>query len=107
MSNWRGFTEEEQDILYDTYRELDEFHVENRKGISQTKYVFEVKAGNWYNWKSDMDVSIPEDLVGTWMMAYADDLSYKTLPECIKRYDWVKCQKLPRTTYHWEEIKGG
>lgn len=107
MKGWREFTENEQIILDDCCVELDEFYYEDRKGTAQTKYVFEVKAGTWRDWRledEDCMVNIPDDLVGTWMMAYAEDLSYDNLRECIKLYPWVKCHKVEKTVEVWEEV---
>ena len=103
----RRFTEDEQIILDDCCREIDEIYVEDRKGISQTKYIFEVKEGTWWDWRlTDEDgmVNIPEVLVGTWMMQHAEDLSYDNLAYCIKNYSWVKCHKVEKTIEVWEEL---
>jgi len=100
----RDFNEEEVGILNQVAQEVEEFHVENRKGVSQTKYVFEVVEGSTYWDEEGEDIVVPTEYVGFWMMSYPCDLIYKSLSECINLYPWVKCEHKQRTVYCWEEL---
>ena len=100
------FSKEARRILKEVAREVEEFHVDFRKGKSQSKYVMEVKAGDeyWHLKKEDF-FYVPEHLVGTWMMTYAGDLEYTNLDEAIDTYDWVKCEEVEVVTKEWREVK--
>lgn len=106
MSNWINFTEQELMILDQVAKELEEFYVDTRKGIPQTKCVFEVSENTtWDDWeKEKFNIPVPEHLIGTWMMAYAGDLSYTNLKEAFKLYHWVKCKQEEIVTYEWVEL---
>ena len=102
------FTEKERTILEDVATEVDEFLVDTRKGIGQSKYVFEVKAdATWYDWDvivKDPERKVPGNLVGFWMMDDSDDLEEYNMRDCLKRASWVKCRQQPVTTVEWVEL---
>lgn len=108
----KEFTQKEIYILTEVASEVDEIYVEDRKGVSQTKYVMVVKDGTYddfstYDGTNDegcFDIPIPEDLIGTWMMSHHCDLRYETLKDCIKGYDWVKCKQVDKVITVWEEV---
>jgi hypothetical protein len=102
----RNFTEKECDMLDAVAVEEEEFYYETRKGIPQTKYVFEVYDGqSWDDWANDnTDLPVPEEFVGFWVMSYASDLSDTSLNECIRDYPWVKCIKQEVTTHKWVKV---
>tara|TARA_R110000772_G_scaffold24212_4_gene64131 strand:- start:679 stop:1053 length:375 start_codon:yes stop_codon:yes gene_type:complete len=101
------FNEFEQDALRNVVTNVEEFHVDYRKNISQSKYVFEVKPGQtWYDWKKEeADSPIPEKLVGMWMMEDARCLQYDNLEDCIRSDSWVKCEKTTVETYEYQPIE--
>lgn len=103
----REFTELERDMLEAVSTNIDDFHVDFRKEISQRKYAFEVQPGStWYNWGANIaEDPVPEEFVGFWVMAHARCLRYDNLSECIKSDDWVKCTKEEVTTYEYVEVE--
>lgn len=105
------FTEIERGILNQVAIEVEEFHVDERRGVSQNKYVFRVEGDAVYvDFKDgltligEFEKPVPEELTGHWMMCCADDLKYSTLQECIRTYDWVKCRSVEVKSMEWEEI---
>lgn len=102
----REFTEAERDMLEIVSTNVEDFHVEFRKEISQRKYAFEVKAdATWYNWETEkVEDPVPEEFVGFWVMDSARCLQYDDFKECLKSDDWVKCTKEEVTTYEYVEI---
>ncbi len=100
------FTEEEIKILNDVSVELDEFHVEDRKGISMNRYVFEVPEDvYWDDWENDIiGILVPDELIGTWMMGQEHDLMYDNLDDCIASYSWVKCKQVEKVVKVWKEV---
>jgi len=99
----RMFTVPERDMLHTVATNIEEFHYEMRKEITQNKYAFEVKAGaTWYNWATDfIDDPVPAEFVGFWVMAHARCLQYDNFTECLKSSDWVKCTKEEVITYEY------
>jgi hypothetical protein len=95
------FNEEDLAIIEEAKVEIAEFHYEYRKQISQRKYVFEIKAGTYIDWAVDEELSIPDHLVGLWIMRFARDLQYDNLSVCIRDDSWVKCAEVQEiiTTY--------
>ena len=102
----RIFTETEREMLEIVATNVEEFHYEMRKQITQNKYAFEVKAGDtWYNWETEtVEDPVPEEFVGFWVMASARCLQYDNFEECLKSDDWVKCTKEEVITYEYVEI---
>ena len=100
----REFNAEERVMLYQVAEEVEEIYVEDRKGISQTKYVFEVKEGATYWGEEAEEGVVADEYVGFWMMSYADDLGCIGLGEAIRDYNWVRCEHVARTTYCWEKL---
>jgi hypothetical protein len=100
------FNKSEIDMLQYIATEVEEFHYEMRKGISQNKYVFEVKPNQTYDdWENmKQNVPVPLDLVGLWVMSSARNLQYDTLDICIKDDQWVKCVKKELITYEYVEV---
>lgn len=98
------FSKQQVTILKHVAIEVDEVFSEVRKGIPQTKYIFEVRPGaTWDDWEKDqMSLSVPDELVGLWMMSYSGDLTSEPLREALADYDWVKCLK--RETTAWEYV---
>lgn len=102
MSDWVEFTKKEIRILKDVAKYVDEIYVEDRKGISQTRYIIQVDVGEYTDWDSAdcIDRAIPKKLIGTWMLASATDLRYESWPDCFE-YQWVKCKQVEVTTTEW------
>ena len=98
------FTLEEIEILKDVATEESDDVVESRNGIAQSRYVFEVPSGVYYDYKSDKERPIPKNLMGFWMMTGSCDTDENQLSDCFEREAWCKCEKLPVTTYDWVEI---
>lgn len=101
------FNKGEVEILREVAVEVEEFHYEMRKGVSQNKYVFEVKPGaTWNDWENmKLDIPVPEALIGLWVMSYATDLVYDNLNKSIEEYQWAKCVKEETISYEYVEIK--
>jgi len=101
-----NFNSLEISILRAVAQEVDEFHVETRKNIPQTKYVFTVHEGaTWGDPKNDyQETPVPLNLIGSWMMYRSENLQYETLDDCIRLYKWVKCYKEEIKTYQWSPI---
>lgn len=93
-------------MMLSVSREVEEFHYEMRKGVSQNKYVFEVKPNQtWDDWENvKQDIPVPPQYVGLWMLDSADDLQYDNLDECLKSRYWVKCEKKELITYEYVEL---
>jgi hypothetical protein len=96
----REFTEKEIEMFQGNIRERDEIYCEPRKDIVQSKYVFEVTPDQVY-WDDEGFTQVPEELVGFWIMAYADDLRYSHLEECIKKYSWDRCEMKEVVKTEW------
>lgn len=102
----KKFTENEVMILKEVAYEVDEFYVDDRKGWIQTKYVFKVEEGVTYNdWIKDrMNIPVPADLYGTWMMSHSAYLGDYCLDDCIEDYSWVGCEQVEKVVKVWEEV---
>ena len=102
----KEFTEEEQSILRQVAREVDEVYVEDRKGHPQTKYIMEVTEDMEF-WCSELEdfFYVPKYLVGTWMMNSAHNLELDDLNDCISQFSWVKCIQVEKVVKVWEEIE--
>jgi hypothetical protein len=95
-------TEEDKAAVINNHRLVEEAFYEMRKDRAQNYYVIEVLAGDvWCDDIVDF-YPVPDHLLGFWRMAHADDLSYVPVRQAIEEYDWVRCEKVARTTYHWE-----
>tara|TARA_R110000851_G_C12804910_1_gene537853 strand:- start:289 stop:603 length:315 start_codon:yes stop_codon:yes gene_type:complete len=102
----RVFNEEEAHMLSEAAREVEEFYYEMRKGVPQTKYVFEItKDATWLDPDNDYTpTTLGEEYLGFWVMVFADDLRHTRLDECIRDAHWARCYKKEVTTYEWEEL---
>ena len=102
----RFFTKAEQEILDQVATEVDDFLDDQRKGVAQSKYVLHVSdRATWDDWGNDTtDISVPTELHGHWMMAYAEDTDELSFSDSIKKMHWVKCHKIPVTTHEWVEV---
>jgi hypothetical protein len=100
------FSEEELEWLSDFATLREEQYIEDRKGISQTKYIVEVKSG--FNWE---DKKIPTHLVGLWMQDCQTDNTQISWFERLGTNDkygyktgWVKCKEVEVISVSYEEI---
>lgn len=101
----REFTELERDMLESVAVNIEEFHYEMRKQVTQNKYAFEVKGGaTWYNWETEKVETLSEEYVGFWVMKYARCLEHSPLKDCLRSDDWVKCIKEEVVTYEYVEV---
>jgi len=102
----RRFTEDEIEILKEVAVYVDEVYIDDRKGISQTSYVFTVPENcKYFCWRKNLEVEVPTDLVGTWMQSYAGDNSdIYSVKLALPLYSWVKCHKVEKTIEVWEEL---
>lgn len=107
MADYIEFTDKEIKILKDVAIAVEEVYVEDRKGISQTKYVMRVDEGEYTDWNSDFgdEKPVPKKLIGTWMMAYGCDLRDECLSDCFE-YHWVRCEQEEVTTFEWVAVEG-
>jgi hypothetical protein len=101
----KDFTPSEIDMFRGNITERDEVYYETRKGVPLSKYVFEVLPDQEY-WGDEDFVRIPEELVGFWIMSYADDLRYSHLEECIKKYSWERCEMKEVVKTEWVVKEG-
>ena len=103
-----NFSKQDVEILKDCCHEIDEFHYEYRKQISQRKYVFQVDDNaTWNDWNGDCSNNpVPPHLIGMWVMSNGRDLQYDNLHKCIEDDSWNRCLKVPVTTYEYQHIKG-
>ncbi len=101
----KHFTTKEYNILEQVAIEVEEFHYEMRKGVSQNKYVFVVPANAaYFDNAAYGEQKVPSELVGYWVMTFASDLQYTRLNEAIKNDQWSRCIKKEIVSYEWEEI---
>lgn len=96
--SYTRFSDKEIEIIRESAEEVDEYFVEMRKGVAQTRYVMHVPDVDFLGNKP------PKHLVGLWMMAYPCDLSYTALDQAISLYDWVRCKEVKVTTTAYERI---
>lgn len=99
-----NFTSEQVDILRGVALQRAEIFSDIRKGVPQTKYVFEVEHGEYFSSVTYNYEKIPHDLVGFWMMRWEGDLTQIHLLESIKDDVWVKCEQKEIVTYEWVEL---
>lgn len=102
-----SFTEKQLEMLANNVCYIDEFHVEERKGLSLSKYVFEVKPDASY-WDSDVNEMLPisPELIGFWVMNWEESLQYLGLDEAVRKRDWVKCtsERKEVVVYEWVPV---
>lgn len=90
------------EVALNLVHEVDEVYVETRKNVPQTRYIIEFREGDsWYDGSSDVEVFVPDNWVGFWMMTYPDNLQYTTLMEALSTYEWVKCEERTCTVSEW------
>lgn len=102
-----SFTPRELRILDQVAIQVDEVYIEDRKGIAQTRYIMRVDEGaTWNDWDSDMcaDEIVSSSLVGHWMTAFPDNLTYRDMAECLKDLHWVKCEPKEVITIEWVSL---
>ncbi|WP_415913180.1 hypothetical protein [Neptuniibacter sp. QD37_11] len=97
------FTEKEQKILKEYARKVDVVLWENRKNVPQSKYVIEVPQGEYYDEDHGDVLTIPDRLLGQWMMEFADDLNSRDLTDCLND-SWVRCERRTVITHEWAPI---
>jgi len=99
------FSEKELEFLSEFATLRSEHYIEDRKGISQTKYIIEVSDG--VNWAGE---SVPRDLIGLWMQDHQDDNTSISWFERLGTNDkygyycsWVKCREIEVITVDYVE----
>lgn len=81
----------------------EEIYFEQRKGVAQCFYIFELDETVLYFCDKTYDfVPVPKRLHGTWRMVSARDLDYIRFDELLRTDTWVRCAKVPVTTYEYE-----
>ena len=81
----------------------EEIYYEQRKGVAQCFYVFELDETVSHFCDKTYDfVPVPKRLHGLWRMESARDLDYKRFDELLREDTWVRCSKIPVTTYEYE-----
>lgn len=100
------FTGNYREIVLELAISVDEVYVEDRKGVSQCKYVFQIEEGaTYYDWTRDeVSKPVPEALVGFWMTKWACDTEYYSLKDRISKDTWVKCEHQEVKRMEWVEI---
>ncbi len=93
-----NFTKEDISYLINASDLVEEVYVDDRKGVSQSKYVFEVGEENAKTFE------VPSHLLGTWMMRFEGDLRYTSLDEAIADEEWVRCKEKKIVTTVWVEV---
>lgn len=79
---------------------VDEVFSGIRKGVPQTFYVAEVKAGAEY-WDGENMVTIDEDSVGFYR-TYSNDLSWEDFDHCCRTWEWDRCKPVEEIITNWE-----
>jgi hypothetical protein len=94
--------EEDKKLISRASIVVEEVFHEMRKTQPQNFYVIKVLKGEeWDDDRLEM-YPIPDHLLGFWRMKYPDDLAGVSVRHAILHYDWVRCEKVPVTTYEWK-----
>jgi hypothetical protein len=97
-------SEADTDMLSNTMGlHTDEIYYEQRKGVAQCFLVFELDHTVTYLCDRDWDYKpVPKRLHGLWRMQHACDLDYTRFADLLRNETWVRCAKVPVTTYEYE-----